>query len=154
MGPCSRTPTAASPTHEGPAHQALATAAASSGAPRSQAASTHSRSIRVTLPSPVISHGGRRRITHVSAGLAEALSPFVRVATPGEHRAALTALLLLITATDADSDGGHPTPDVPVDCAATPALGSRVCIHVLAPGVGDLYAALAHEDIPHAARPS
>ncbi|MGW2599520.1 hypothetical protein [Streptomyces klenkii] len=103
----------------------------------------------VPLPAPVISHGGRRRITHVSAGLAEALSPFVRVATPGEHRAALTALLLLITATDSDAD--HPAPGKPVDCAAVPALDSGVRLHSLTPGNG-LYAALAHEGAPHAPR--
>ncbi|WP_367141087.1 MULTISPECIES: hypothetical protein [Streptomyces] len=107
----------------------------------------------VPLPAPVVSHGGRRRITHISAGLAEALAPFVRVATPGEHRAVLTGLLLLITATDADSSSDHPAPGTPVDCAAVPALGSRVRLHALDPG-GGLYVTLTHAVAPHSVRSS
>ncbi|MET9419037.1 hypothetical protein ABZY03_33645 [Streptomyces klenkii] len=103
----------------------------------------------VPLPALVISHGGRRRITHVSTGLAEAFGPFVRVATPGEHRAVLTGLLLLITATDAGDDSVHPAPGHPVDCAAVPALGQAVRLHALGPG-GGLLASLPHETAPRA----
>ncbi|MFC5144596.1 hypothetical protein [Streptomyces aureoversilis] len=105
-----------------------------------------------TTARPVISRGGRRRITHVSAGLAEALGPFVRAVTPGEHGAVLAALLLLITVTDSDNSSGHPAPGVRSTALLSPPSAAGR-LHALEPG-GSLLAALAHEDAPPAGRAS
>ncbi|MEV4441330.1 hypothetical protein AB0K09_20360 [Streptomyces sp. NPDC049577] len=111
---------------------------------------TDSAAAPVPLPAPVVSHSARRRITHISPALDDALAPFIRAATPGEHRSALTALVLLATAVDAEAgDGEHPEPQAPVDCAAVSALGQDVRLHVFGAD-GGLLAAFADEDLPSA----
>lgn len=101
------------------------------------------------LALPAVLHSGRRRITHMSAELLDALTPYVRAGCESEHSAVLASLLAL--ATDVDADGQevtepHLTGGAPVDCALVPALGEGVRLHLLADG--GFLAAFVHEAAP------
>ncbi|WKK27819.1 hypothetical protein QZH56_37160 (plasmid) [Streptomyces olivoreticuli] len=103
------------------------------------------------LALPAVLCSGRRRITHVSAALLDALTPYVRAGCEAERSAVLASLLALAADVDADADGQevtepHLTGGAPIDCAPVPALGEGVRLHLRADG--GFLAALAHEAAP------
>ncbi|WP_449479340.1 hypothetical protein [Streptomyces abikoensis] len=101
------------------------------------------------LTLPAVSHGGRRRITHVSTRLLESLARYVRAGCDAEHNAALASLLALVTDIDADDQDitePHLKGGAPIDCAAVPTLGQRVRLHLLADGA--FFAAFADDAVP------
>ncbi|MFF4741315.1 hypothetical protein ACFY2W_36340 [Streptomyces sp. NPDC001262] len=109
--------------------------------------STETTAMALALPAVLCS--GRRRITHVSAALLDALAPYVRAGCESERSAVLASLLAL--ATDVDADGQevtepHLTGGAPIDCALVPALGEGIRLHLRADG--GFLAALVSEAAP------
>ncbi|MFI1798990.1 hypothetical protein ACH427_16815 [Streptomyces sp. NPDC020379] len=101
------------------------------------------------LALPAILRSGHRRITHVSAELLDALTPYVRAGSESERSAVLASLLALTTDVDADGQETtepHLTGGAPIDCALVPALGEGVRLHLLADG--GFLAAFVHEAVP------
>lgn len=99
------------------------------------------------LALPAVLHGGRRRITRISAQLLAALAPHIRAGGDAEHSAALASLL--VTDVDAEDQGAaepHLTGGAPIDCAVVPALGVGVRLRLLADG--GFLVALADEAPP------
>ncbi|MFI9206310.1 hypothetical protein [Streptomyces sp. NPDC053048] len=107
------------------------------------------------LALPAVLHGGRRRITHLSARLLAALAPHVRAGCEAERSAALASLVVLVADVDAEGQGvtePHLSGGVPVDCAVVPALGAGVRLHLLASG--GFLAALGEEAVAFPAGPT